>query len=52
MVAFRTIAVHLDFENILKFSNQVFLANKSEYFLCDDRQISGGKQMKLKLMMV
>ncbi len=25
MVAFRTIAVHLDFENILKLSNQVFL---------------------------
>lgn len=26
LVAFRTIAVHLDFENILTLGNQVFLA--------------------------
>jgi hypothetical protein len=31
-VAFRTIAVHLDFENILKLGNQVFLAGKHYYF--------------------
>jgi len=33
LVVFRTIAVHLDFKNILKNSNQVFLAGT--YYIDD-----------------